>query len=207
VRASPGPVAPSAGPERPMRRRGANCPVVVMKPGNALERRGRSSPLDRVNRQREEPDNQRKAAAFVRSQEPDESRSSRPHLRAVSGRNCPGRLGASAIHRPNGCRSGPMAAAANGSPCEGRLNRTNWPTNAPSRSPCVTCHPPPASGVGSGIACFRSSLITQNWRGKPLPIRPAQRCPTTQDRSRQPGAPRLPGGWNQRINQKLRAPR
>src|SRR5262249_42291018 len=41
---------------------------------------GRSSPLDRVNRQRKEPDNQWKAAAFMRWHEPDESRGSRPDL-------------------------------------------------------------------------------------------------------------------------------
>ena len=41
---------------------------------------GRSSPLGRVNRQREEPDNQWKAVAFVRWHEPYESRGSRTVL-------------------------------------------------------------------------------------------------------------------------------
>ena len=59
------------------RRIGADCSVVVKCPGSAG---GRSSPLHRVNRQREEPDNQRKAAAFVRWHEPDESRGSRADL-------------------------------------------------------------------------------------------------------------------------------
>jgi hypothetical protein len=45
-----------------------------------VERRGRSSPLGWVNRQREEPDIQRKAAAFVRWHEPDKSRGLRPDL-------------------------------------------------------------------------------------------------------------------------------
>jgi hypothetical protein len=46
---------------------------------------GRSSPLGRVNRQREEPDNQWKAVAFVRWQEPYESRGSRTVLRGARG--------------------------------------------------------------------------------------------------------------------------
>jgi hypothetical protein len=36
--------------------------------------------LGRVNRQREEPDNQWKAAAFARWHEPDDARVSRPDL-------------------------------------------------------------------------------------------------------------------------------
>jgi hypothetical protein len=36
--------------------------------------------LDRVNRQREEPDNQWKAAAFAWWHEPDDARVSRPDL-------------------------------------------------------------------------------------------------------------------------------
>src|SRR5215216_380683 len=40
----------------------------------------RPSPLDRVNRQREEPDGQWKAAAFTRWHEPDDARVSSPDL-------------------------------------------------------------------------------------------------------------------------------
>jgi hypothetical protein len=46
---------------------------------------GRSSPLDRVNQQWEEPDRQWKAAAFVRWHEPYESRGSRTDLREAQG--------------------------------------------------------------------------------------------------------------------------
>ena len=45
-----------------------------------LSQWGRSSPLDRANRQREEPGSQWKAAAFARWHEPDESRGSRPDV-------------------------------------------------------------------------------------------------------------------------------
>ena len=41
--------------------------------------------MDRVNRQREEPDKQWKAAAFVRWHEPYESRGSRTVLRGARG--------------------------------------------------------------------------------------------------------------------------
>src|SRR6266446_10803066 len=64
--------APTARPKVPMRRRGADCPVVVMKRGNARGAKG-------AGHQRwigstgngKEPDNQRKAAAFAWWQEPD----------------------------------------------------------------------------------------------------------------------------------------
>jgi hypothetical protein len=56
---------------------------------------GRSSPLSWVNRQREEPDNQWKAVAFVRWHEPYESRASRTGSVRDSGRNSPGLLGMS----------------------------------------------------------------------------------------------------------------
>src|SRR6266849_1477512 len=64
--------APTARPKVPIRRLGADCLVVAWKRGNARRAKGgRSSPLDRVdrcwvNRQREEPDIKRKAAAFAR---------------------------------------------------------------------------------------------------------------------------------------------
>src|SRR5215468_10459747 len=45
-----------------------------------VERRGRSSTMNRANWQREEPEAQRKAAAFNRWHEPDESRGSSPDL-------------------------------------------------------------------------------------------------------------------------------
>jgi hypothetical protein len=51
----------------PMHRRGADCSVVVMKRGNARGAKGAGHRRwDRVNRQREEPDTQWKAAAFMR---------------------------------------------------------------------------------------------------------------------------------------------
>src|SRR3974390_1435093 len=71
--------AQTARPKVPMRRLGADCSVVVMKGGNALGAKGAGHRhLSRVNRQREEPDVQWKAAAFVRWHEPDESRGSSP---------------------------------------------------------------------------------------------------------------------------------
>ena len=45
-----------------------------------VERRERVTTLGRVNRQREEPDMQRKAAAFARWHEPDDTRVSSPDL-------------------------------------------------------------------------------------------------------------------------------
>ena len=49
-----------------MRRAGADCSVVAMKRGNARGAKGAGHRhLARVNRQREEPDVQRKAAAFM----------------------------------------------------------------------------------------------------------------------------------------------
>src|SRR6516164_10090490 len=67
--------APTARPKVPMRRRGADCLVVVMKRGNARGAKGAGHRRwDRGNRQREEPDDQRKAAAFKRWHEPDDAR-------------------------------------------------------------------------------------------------------------------------------------
>ena len=45
-----------------------------------VERRGRSSTMNRANWQREEPEAQRKAAAFNRWHEPDDARVSSPDL-------------------------------------------------------------------------------------------------------------------------------
>src|SRR6516225_1417875 len=73
--------AQTARPKVPMRRLGADCSIVVMKRGNARGAKGAGHRhLSRVNRQREEPDVQWKAAAFVRWHEPDESRGSSPVL-------------------------------------------------------------------------------------------------------------------------------
>src|SRR5258708_21024678 len=59
--------APTARLKVPMRRLGADCLVVAMKRGNARGAKGAGHRhWGRVNRQREEPDNQWKAAAFVR---------------------------------------------------------------------------------------------------------------------------------------------
>src|ERR1700730_18416624 len=70
-----------------MRRRGANCSAVVMKRGKCPGSEGSGSPtLGRVNRQREEPDMQRKAAAFARWHEPDDARVSSPDV-------CPAKAG------------------------------------------------------------------------------------------------------------------
>src|SRR6516165_1915687 len=74
-------VAQTARPKVPMRRRGADCSVLVMKRGNARGAKGAGyRHLARVNRQREEPDDQWKAAAFVRWHEPDDARVSSPDL-------------------------------------------------------------------------------------------------------------------------------
>src|SRR6516162_10575325 len=73
--------APTVRPKVPMRRLGADCSVVAMKRGNARRAKGAGHRhLARVNRQREEPDVQWKAAAFARWHEPDESRGSSPVL-------------------------------------------------------------------------------------------------------------------------------
>ena len=67
--------------EIPMRRRGADCFVVASKRGNARGAKGAGHRhLARVNRQREEPDVQWKAAAFARWHEPDDARVSSPDL-------------------------------------------------------------------------------------------------------------------------------
>src|SRR5712691_11542031 len=59
----------------------ADCFVVVMKRGNARGAKGAGHRhCDRVKRQREEPDIQWKAAAFVRWHEPDDARVSSPDL-------------------------------------------------------------------------------------------------------------------------------
>src|SRR6516165_1222758 len=71
--------AQTARPKAPMRRLGADCSVVVMKRGNARGAKGAGHcHLARVNRQREEPDVQWKAAAFARWHEPDDARVSSP---------------------------------------------------------------------------------------------------------------------------------
>ncbi len=49
-------------------------------PVMGLERRGQVIAIDRVNRRREEPTSQWKAAAFTRWHEPDDARVSRPVL-------------------------------------------------------------------------------------------------------------------------------
>src|SRR6266851_8068892 len=65
----------------PMHRLGADCFVVATKRGNARGAKGAGHRhLDRVNRQREEPDVQWKAAAFARWHEPDDARVSSPVL-------------------------------------------------------------------------------------------------------------------------------
>jgi hypothetical protein len=46
---------------------------LVLIPSYSRERREQSFPLDRVNRELEEPDNQWTVAAFVQSHEPDEA--------------------------------------------------------------------------------------------------------------------------------------
>ena len=74
-------VAQTVRPKVPMRRLGADCFVVVMKRGNARGAKGAGHRhCDRVNRQREEPDIQWKAAAFARWYEPDDARVSSPDL-------------------------------------------------------------------------------------------------------------------------------
>src|ERR1700731_647831 len=74
-------VAQTARPKVPMRRLGADCFVVAVKRGNARGAKGAGHRhLARVNRQREEPDVQWKAAAFARWHEPDDARVSSPDL-------------------------------------------------------------------------------------------------------------------------------
>ena len=60
--------------------------LVASKGGNARgAKRAGHRHLGRVNRQREEPDTQRKAAAFARWHEPDDARVSRPDPRGARG--------------------------------------------------------------------------------------------------------------------------
>src|ERR1700730_10349052 len=74
-------VAQSARPKVPMLRLGAECFVVAVKRGNARGAKGAGHRhLARVNRQREEPDVQWKAAAFMRWHEPYDARVSSPVL-------------------------------------------------------------------------------------------------------------------------------
>jgi hypothetical protein len=71
----------AARPKVPMRRLGADCFVLAMKRSNARGAKGVGHRhVTRINRQREEPDVQWKAAAFVRWHEPDKSRGLRPVL-------------------------------------------------------------------------------------------------------------------------------
>src|SRR5215813_15441179 len=75
----------------PMCWAGADCSVVVMKRGNARGTKGAGHRRwDRVNRQREESDDQWRAAALVRWHEPYESRGSRTVLAAPGGESPPG---------------------------------------------------------------------------------------------------------------------
>src|SRR6516225_2432565 len=78
--------AQTARPKVPMRRLGADCFVLAMKRSNARGAMGVGHRhLTRINRQREEPDVQWKASAFVRWHEPDDARVSCPVLRAARG--------------------------------------------------------------------------------------------------------------------------
>src|SRR6478609_9047969 len=74
--------APTARPKVPMRRRGADCPVVVTKAGVMLvERRGQVIAVgSEPTGNRRSSNSRRKAAAFVRWHEPDDARVSSPDL-------------------------------------------------------------------------------------------------------------------------------
>jgi hypothetical protein len=65
-----------------MHRIGADCSVVVMKRGNARGAKGQVIAVEHgpTGLNREEPEVQRKAAAFARWHEPDDARVSRPVL-------------------------------------------------------------------------------------------------------------------------------
>src|SRR6201987_484339 len=94
--------AQTARPKVPTRRRGADCSVVASKRGNARGAKGAGHRhLARVNRQREEPAVQWKAAAFARWHEPDDARVSSPESVRGSGGNSPGRLGMNGLVDPN----------------------------------------------------------------------------------------------------------
>ena len=74
-------VTQTARPKVSMLQSGSDCSIVVVKRGNARGAKGAGHRhWPRVNRQREEPDDQWMAAAFVRWHEPDELRGSRPVL-------------------------------------------------------------------------------------------------------------------------------
>src|SRR5215471_10354422 len=86
----------TARPKVSMRQPGADCSVVAMKRGNARGAKGAGHRRwDRINRQREELDDQWRAAALVRWHEPYESRGSRTDV-------CPGK--ASVFSRRQTCR-------------------------------------------------------------------------------------------------------
>src|ERR1700730_16457526 len=73
--------APTARPKVPMRRRGADCLVRVLKRGNARGATGGGRRFgDGATRKREEPDIQWKALAFMRWHEPYDARVSSPDL-------------------------------------------------------------------------------------------------------------------------------
>src|SRR6516225_5301369 len=86
---------------------GSDYSIVVVKRGNARGAKGAGHRhWARVNRQREEPDIQRKAAAFMRWHEPDDARVSSPESVRGSGCNSPGLLG----HSPFRCGAAKSAA-------------------------------------------------------------------------------------------------
>ena len=74
--------ATTARPKVPMSRRGADCPVVVMKRGNARGAKGGviDVELGQLGQTGRSLTFQRKAAAFVRRYEPDDARVSSPDL-------------------------------------------------------------------------------------------------------------------------------
>ena len=137
----------AARPKVPMRRLGADCFVVAMKRGNArgAKRGAGHRHLDRVNWQREEPDNQWKAAAFARWHEPYEPRGSRTVLWG-SGRNSLGLLGIRVGRAMSVCRLRPRlrtygcdAANRRFGPCVdgSKLARRIFTSQAWSVQPCV----------------------------------------------------------------------
>src|SRR5207342_1620396 len=115
--------APTARPKVPMRRLGADCFVVVMKRGNARGAKGAGHRhCDRVNRQREEPDIQWKAAAFVRWHEPDDARVSSPDL-------CP--VKASMFSRRQTCRGKSQAPRSSDSRVAGNQDSETYRRGLP----------------------------------------------------------------------------
>src|SRR5215469_11848133 len=123
-----GPSSEPARPKVPMRRAGADCPVIARKRGNAVERRGQVTDVgSEPTGNRRSSNSRRKAAAFVRWHEPDDARVSSPDV-------CPGK--ASMFSRRQSCRGksqSPVVRIAKGMERSSRQGRSLAGCKSPHR--------------------------------------------------------------------------